>query len=794
MKKNCSYASQRPAYFKAFLATGIALSALMSAPLLAQTSNPADEKAESGDIIVTARRSDEKLQDVPVSVAALGAEQLTEQRILSEADLQIATPGLILRQTSSNNQINFALRGQTVDAFSGTAPAVVVYMNEVQVAGAGTQSFFDMQSIQVFKGPQGTLFGRNATGGAVLYQVQSPTDELGGYLTAGYGNFNNIEVNGAINAPLGEAVAVRLGASYRKRDGFQRNLAIGNGLESNQIDYQAYRASVLLTPGDRFESLTTFQYNTDDGRASGLKLTSINAVGSKGPDGKTLSADTAFIYNLGLNGTPNAADKELARNRAAGFYDFYNSETNDHTSRQYFISNKTSYELSDTVKLTNIFGYNNVRSNDVIDVDGAGLPWIIIGNVPDTQTARPGANLPNAEGYNWYTKQWSNETQISGKIMDDKLNYIVGVYLGDVKQGTLTPTCAFCDIPGASIGTPFKWGNQNVFGGERENKSKAVFAQFTYKISDPLSFTAGYRHTWEEQSITRAPRDRSVLLPRAVTAFASLKVDKPSWTLSLDYKVNDDLLLYIAQRGSFRTAGYNIDNTVPDAQGRPSNNAYKTETTTDVEAGIKFAGDLGLVRSRINLALYNQSVNDIQRAVYLGIAAVTGNVDKARIRGFEFDANFDISSNVEIGGNLAYTDAVYNDPDAVAGGRNFVYGPYGDAPKWTGSAFAKVSKELSNNLGTAYLRGEIYTQSSFYYSNLANTFTVNTLIDGYSLVNLRAGLDNVGGSQFSLVAYVQNLTKKEYYVGGLDLGAVIGTSARLVGTPRTFGIQGTYTF
>jgi hypothetical protein len=108
---------------------------------------------------------------------------------------------------------------------------------------------------------------------------------------------------------------------------------------SNQIDYQAYRASVLLTPGDRFESLTTFQYNTDDGRASGLKLTSVNAVGSKGPDGKDLETPTAYLYNLGLNGTPNAADLELARNRAAGFYDFYNSETNDHKSRQYFISN-----------------------------------------------------------------------------------------------------------------------------------------------------------------------------------------------------------------------------------------------------------------------------------------------------------------------------------------------------------------------------------------------------------------------------------------------------------------------
>jgi iron complex outermembrane recepter protein len=664
----------------------------------------------------------------------------------------------------------------------------------VQVAGAGTQSFFDMQSIQVFKGPQGTLFGRNATGGAVLYQVQRPTEEFGGYLTAGYGNFNNIEVNGAINAPLGEAVAVRLGASYRKRDGFQRNLAIAGGLESNQIDYQAYRASVLISPGDRFENLTTFQYNTDDGRASGLKLTSVNPQGSKGPDGTPLSSVTDLLYNLGLNGTPNAANLELARNRAAGFYDFYNSETNDHKSRQYFISNKTSYEFSDAAKLSNIYGYNNVRSNDIIDVDGAGLPWIIIGNVPNTQTAQPGAALPNTEGYHWFTKQWSNETQLAGKIMDDKLSYIVGVYFGDVKQGTNTPTCAFCDIPGAFLGTPFTWGNQNRFNGVRENKSKAIFAQFTYKLSEPLSFTAGYRHTWEDQSITRENDDLSTQIPGSQTKFASLKVNKPSWTLSLDYKVNDDLLLYFAQRGSFRTAGYNIDNTVPDSLGRPSNNAYKTETTYDFETGIKFAGNLGAVRSRMNLALYTQTVNNIQRAVYLGIASVTGNVKKARIRGFELDANFDISNNFEIGGNLAYTDALYKNPSAVAGGRNFTYGPYGDAPKWTGSAFAKVSQELGNNLGTAYLRGEIYTQSSFYYSNLANSFTVNTLIDSYSLVNLRAGLDDIGGSQFSLLAYVQNLTKKKYYVGGLDLGAVIGTSARLVGTPRTFGIQGTFKF
>jgi iron complex outermembrane recepter protein len=774
-------------HFKLFLMTGLAFGALVNTPVLAQTAKPAAEKAEATDIIVTARRKDERLQDVPVAVAAFGAEQLTEQRILSEADLQITTPGLTVRQTASNNQINFSLRGQAVDAFSGTAPAVVVYMNEVQIGGNGTQSFFDMASIQVLKGPQGTLFGRNATGGAVLYQVVKPSHEFGGYVTAGYGNFNNIEINGAVNAPLGTGIAVRLGASYRKRDGYQHNLAIG-GLESNQINYKAFRASVLIDPVEGFESVTTFQYNKDNGRGSGLKLSSINKGGQKGPDGTPLNATVDLFYNsLFYTGL---ADANLAKSKAAGFYDFYNSESNDHTSRQYFASNKTSYEFSDAAKLSNIFGINNVRSNDIIDVDGSDIPWIIIGN-PANSGPQPGPAHPNTEGYHWYTKQWSNETQLSGKVADDRLNYIVGVYFSDVKTGTNTPTCAFCDVP---LGIPgVTWGNQARFNGEREGKSKAIFAQATYKFTDQLSFTAGYRHTWENQSIRREADDTTRAPANSQTASAKLKANAPSWTLSLDYKVSDALLLYAAQRGSFRTPGYNIDNSVADSLGRQSNNAYKMEKTYDFEVGAKFAGDLGTVPSRLNVAIYNQSVKNIQRAVYLGIASITGNVNKARIKGIEMDTNFTLSDNFEFGGSMAYTKAKYSDPRAIAGGQNFTYGPYGDAPKTTGSLYGKVSQEFGDT-GTAYLRGELYAQSSFYYSNLANSYTPNTLIKGYALINVRAGLDNIQGSNFSLMAYVQNLTQKKYEVGGLDLGAVIGTSARLVGTPRTFGAQGTFKF
>jgi iron complex outermembrane recepter protein len=768
---------------------------LLSAAALSLTvlsGNAVAETADSGsqasseptglkEVLVTARRKDERLQDVPVAVAAISAVQLTEQRILSEADLQLSTPGLTVRQTASNNQLNFALRGQSIDAFSGTAPAVAVYLNEVQVQGNGTSSFFDLDSIQVLKGPQGTLFGRNATGGAVLYQVAQPTHKLGGFLTGGVGNFKNVEVNGAINLPVNDAVAVRLGASYHKRDGFQRNLALG-GLKSNEIDYKVFRASLLIEPAGGFRNLTTVQYGQDEGIASGLKLSRVNKIGELGPDGTPLNPTVDAVYGAG-------AAANLAKNNAAGFYDFYNSESNFHKSRQIFASNKASYQFSNGMTLSNIFGLNDLKAHDVIDVDGSDFPWIIIANPPASQVAIPGPALPDQEGYHWTTKQWSDETQLSGKAMDEKLNYIFGIYFSNVKTGTNTPTCAFCDIPSQALGLPNPgWGNQGRFNAEREGKSKAVFAQATYKLTDQLSLTGGYRHTWETQSITRLALDTQA------TGNSELKANKPSWTVSLDYKPTDALLLYAATRGSFRTPGYNVDNFVFAEDGVTHlNNAYKTETTNDIEVGAKFAGDLGGVPAHINLAIYNQKVRDIQRAIYLGISSVTGNVNKARIRGFEFDSDFDLADWLQVGLSAAYTKADYTDPNATAAGQSFKYGPYGDTPKTTGSAFAKFSKDLGHT-GSAFLRAEVYRQSSFFYSNLAGSVTVGTEIDAYTLVNLRAGLDNIAGTRFSVMAYGQNITDKEYQVGGLDLGAVIGTSARLAGVPRTFGIQGTYKF
>jgi len=170
----------------------------LSAPALAQTAatnaqataTPAPA-ADNGvqEIIVTAQRRNESLSKTPVSVSVISADTLAKAQVTSEQDLRMATPGLSVRASTSSNQLNYSLRGQSQDAFSGTRPGVLPYINEVQIGGSGgSTAFYDLQSVQVLKGPQGTLFGRSATGGAVLFTTAKPTDQFGGYISGLYGN------------------------------------------------------------------------------------------------------------------------------------------------------------------------------------------------------------------------------------------------------------------------------------------------------------------------------------------------------------------------------------------------------------------------------------------------------------------------------------------------------------------------------------------------------------------------------------------------------------------------------
>jgi iron complex outermembrane receptor protein len=314
------------------------------------------------------------------------------------------------------------------------------------------------------------------------------------------------------------------------------------------------------------------------------------------------------------------------------------------------------------------------------------------------------------------------------------------------------------------------------------NKSKALYAQLTFAATDRLNLTGGIRYTWEDVDLTHGADSLLNVLNSGIHTRSD---SKPSWLIGIDYKVSDSLMVYFNHRGSWRTGGFNGTS----AASFPNAPTFKPETTFDFEAGLKFSGDLGSTPATLNIAVYDQHISNVQRAPYLNISALAGNVNKARVTGIELDGNIDVAPWLTLGGAYSYTNARYTDPRASVAGANFIFGPYADSPKNTGSAYFRAHHTLTGNQGELVLRGEFYAQSKFYFSNLNATIVPGAQIDGYSLVNVRAEWNNAMGSGISFSAYASNLTNKNYLTGGFPLAAVTGSNSVLPGTPRMYGVE-----
>lgn len=771
-------ARNQSAFHSALLAGTAIFSATFGlTPVWAQTESAGAETTEtgstSGDIVVTARRTEERLQDVPVAVTAFGADALEERKIGSETDLQIATPGLTVRQTGSSDQLNFAIRGQSIDSFSNSAPAVVAYFNDVPAGGGTATAFFDLSSIQVLKGPQGTLFGRNATGGAVLYSTAKPRHDFEGYVDVGYGNFNNLEVEGAINVPIGEMMAIRLSGIKRSRDGWQRNLL--DGTRANSIDATVGRLSILIEPtGSGFENVAVVQVGRFSGKTGATKIANANGVNGSPATyfdpitNSTQPLVTNFrdVYGIGGPGAGvvpgfTSLNDFLTKQQNIGFYEFYGNTDNKRRGRQTVVSNTTTVELSDSLTLKNIFGYNRVIGKENTDIDGSPYEFLLIGGGPGADD----------QGYTFGTKQISEELQLSGET--GQLNYIFGGFISKDEVRNRIPLRITRDLGGAFLG-PYDF--------TISYKSKAVYGQATLAVTDRLNLTAGARYTWEDVTILQAADSLLSVLNPGINSRSDAK---PSWIATIDYKLTDDLLLYFNHRGSWRTGGFNGTS----AASFPNAATFQPETTYDFELGMKFAGTLGTMPARLNVAVYDQYIKDVQRAPYLNISALAGNVNKARVTGVEADGNIELAPWLEIGGAITYTNARFTDPRATVAGANFIFGPYADSPEMTGSAYFRASTELSGGQGELAFRGEIYGQSHFFYSNLNDTIVPNARIGGYKLINARLELNNAFGSGVDVAAYASNLTNEKYLVGGFPLGAVTGQNSVLLGTPRMYGIE-----
>ncbi|KUR72066.1 TonB-dependent receptor [Novosphingobium sp. Fuku2-ISO-50] len=744
-----------------------------TSPPTATAAQAVQTEGTGSDIVVTARRTEEKLRDVPVAVNAFGAKALEERRIESEVDLQIATPGLLVRETTSSNQLNYAIRGQSVDAFSYSTPAVVAYFNDVQTFNNSATAFFDLQGIQVLKGPQGTLFGRNATGGAVLYSAQKPTEDFEGYLKAGYGNYNNREIQGAINVPLADGIALRLAGSTQQRDGYQHNLLTDTWI--NSLDYRVARGSLLIKPtGSAFENVTVVQYGDYGGYSSGLRLQNFYPVGTPGVvttfasiyapgfQSPTNPAVNALFNGTGI--TPGAAGYLQLQNTKFGFYDVAINSNENHQAYQTFVSNTTTYALAGNAKIKNIFGYNRDYAYDQTDLDGSPYSYFSVGN-------GPGNNI----GYTNGTKQWSDELQLSGEAADGNLKYIAGVYISQERTYVRIP---FAIAPEA-FANPFA----GTYAFTNVDKSEALYTQLSYKLAPALNLTGGFRYTWEDVSIIQG----------ADSLFAGFNGDqknsKPSWLIGLDYKITPDLMIYFNQRGSWRAGGWNGTSLVNGAA-----DPFNPETTYDFELGAKYSGRIGDVPTSLNIAIYDQYIKNVQRVVYAALGAQAGNVGEARVRGVEIDGSLRPTGWLELGGSFDYTDAVFTNNQALAGGVPYLFGPYGDSPKYSGSVYARAQTQLPDAKGQLALRGEVYTVSSFYYTNLASTIAPGTIIGGHTVANARLEWNNMLGTRLNAAAYVNNLTDKHYFAGGNALAGIQGSNAVNPGAPRMYGFDLTIKF
>ncbi|MBV1916588.1 MAG: TonB-dependent receptor [Sphingomonadaceae bacterium] len=752
-----------------------------------------DTAFDSNTIIVTARRVEEDLQDVPIAIAAFSKADMAQEQISTELDLQRSVPGLIVRQSGSANQFNYSLRGQSVDTYSNSPPSVLAYTNEAQVVSRAAGTFYDLQSIQVLKGPQGTLFGRNATGGAVLFETAKPKDEFEGYALGRYGNNDLLHVEGAVSLPISSDVRLRIAGFYENGGAFVDN--IRNGGKFGKQDLGSVRGTLVVNPLPGVENTTVVQYTKEGGTNVPTLLYSAYGCGETfkgvalnstadcvfGP--ADVGGGFGFYTAANPNIFPGGVDAAADRQRELGPWETEGGVPLTHDAKSIFVINTTTMELNDNLTLKNIFMYNESDADDAFNYDGSPYYIFQTFGVPNADST----SLSDTLGFIQKTEQISNEIQLQGTVMDDRLNFVIGGYYLKQEDENDSNLLAFDFSPIAA-------GSQLRYHAFTTAQSHALFAQGTYALTDRLNFTGGFRWSWEKA--TSKQLDGSLF----GTAFPLevLKDNKPSWTVSVDYEVTPNLMVYVSHRGSWRAGGYNYSVLPIDATAGEGGNRFNPETTKDVELGLKYSGDDLGVPVTFNVAAYTQWVDNIQRAAYIAEGGtpslVTTNVPKAKISGVEVALSISPSPWLDFGVSGAYTDARYTSNEVILPNSAGVftptfYGPYADAPELTGNVFVQATHDLGPDSGELTVRADVYAQSKSEFSNVGDTLSPETTIASYALVNGRISWANINGSGVTASLFGRNLLNQEYYAGGNSIGVTLGLNTSVPGRSRAWGAE-----
>jgi iron complex outermembrane receptor protein len=616
-------------------------------PAVAQTGATEDR---SGDIVVTARRREESLQNVPVAITALTSEALRTQRVVNYNDLTSNAVGLTVATVGSGQSMSFNLRGQG-KVYGTAAPGVQVYLDEFPLTD-GYVDFYDLAGLEVLRGPQGTLFGRNTTGGAIRLRPVRPSNSLDGYARVVAGNLDALVLEGAVNMPIiNDVLAIRVSGNKTRRDGFVKNITVGEDMQDQHGD--SARVQVKFNPSANFENLFMFDYYRRKQNASAYMAFRPAAIGFP-----PIDAQLAAGYAV------SAASKYR---QVASLVDSEDSQ------KRHTFEDIASLEIG-SITLRNILHYTSNKSLTSYDMDGSLAVFTDLYGAVGTE------------------KLFTEEFQVLGGSPTG-FEWIVGGYYEDRKSNGIVTARTFL--------------GQQVSSNDGRQKSKALFGQGTLNLdglTEGLSAVAGFRYTWD----TRSFKGGSVL--PVPGPFTTQHFKAPSWTLGLNYQVSSDLLLYLASRRGYKAGGFNLSQT----PGFPY--IYNPEKLTDFELGLKSQWRSGGMTGRLNVAAFYGKFNDIQRYNVVPvpplIIAYTYNAGKARIQGLEIEGMFSPVPALEFNVLYAYTDSkfeVYRDPVT---GTSFLGTPFAYTPKHKLTLGARFHLFQNERLGDLSAAGTYYHQSA----------------------------------------------------------------------------------
>ena len=771
------------------LKTALAISASLFAyasPALAQDTQ---DDSGIGEIVVTAQKREQNIQDVPIAMSAVGSQYLESRGIQSIEDLSTISPNVKFERAPSSKTISqVAIRGSvTINPAITWEPAVGLYLDGVYIAKAQGSIFdvADLERVEILRGPQGTLYGRNALAGAVNLITAKPSGEAGGRAEVTYGSFDNIKVRGVLDLPKMGIFSVKLSGQYEKRDGLIKVVpnpvagvftALPNKVDrTDSLKSGSFMVQVRAELSDAVTADYTFDYSRQDQTPPFAQLLRVNRNGDPrdifDPNSPGYAFGGAFFP---LDRYTNANRQTVASIDGAVY----------EKSRSYGHALTLTADVG-AMTLKSITAYRNLAWSDGLDLDGSPM------TVAFTQ------RITSYDAF-------SQELQATGTALDDRLDYVVGAFYFSEKAETLGPQVFF----GGGLDLQSDYGSHT--------KAFAIYTQLDYKLTDQLKLTLGGRYTHEKKDIRRYLRinvdaANGIFTPTVVAnipygGVPDAKFNNFSPAATLAYEISPQVNVYARYARGFKSGGFNGETNVFFDPGAPAGCAlgatelcvpYRAEKVDSFELGLKTQ----LLDNRLtfNFAAFRDEHKDIQLSIFTAqgaAASIVRNAASARIQGLEFEMVAKPVDGFVLNASLAVLDSKYkNYIDGgvdVSNNRAFPH-----APKFSASAGFDW-RMLQGDWGKLNLYGDVNHVSKYYtfpYPLVTPTASDqnahSTQSPGRTIVNMRIAVSDIqlGGAKATLSGFVRNLTKERAPSNFIDFGPGFGgLTLGYFPDPRTWGM------